>query len=94
MPQSQRYSLEHLQIQTEDGIVLPGLWYTPTQKDSQTACIFLHGCGNASIFYKVDKMHLFAERLAEQGIHFSRLITAVPPMCANSPESLREKSRK
>ncbi len=70
MPKSQHYTLEHVQIHAEDGIQLPGLWYTPTHKDTKTAFIYLHGCGNASIFYKVQKMHTFAEILAEQGIHF------------------------
>lgn len=70
MPNTQLYTLEHIAFTTPDGFSLPGLWYSPERNDTQTVCVFLHGCGSSSVFYKVEKMHIFAQELSKQGIHF------------------------
>ncbi len=64
------FILDHIELKTNDGLTLPGLWYESIQEGADTACIFLHGCGSSSVFYKSEKMKTFAKQLSKQGIHF------------------------
>lgn len=70
MPNTQPYTLQHVELKTHDGFSLPGLWYVPQKTKNKTAFIFLHGCGSSSVFYKAQKMDIFAQELSRQGISF------------------------
>lgn len=63
------FTLEHIEITTEDHLALPGLFFTPTTP-TKTAVLYLHGNGGSSIFYKPELLDLFAQSLTSQGIAF------------------------
>lgn len=56
-------------FKTPDGLLLPGLLYKPKNKTDKAA-LFLHGNGSASVFYKVEEMNLFGEKLTRKNIAF------------------------
>ncbi|MEK7571901.1 MAG: alpha/beta hydrolase [Patescibacteria group bacterium] len=55
-----------IQIETSDGLTLPGIFYEVPQ--SKKAAIFLHGNGSASVFYKDDFRGGQAKALQAQSI--------------------------
>lgn len=63
------FSLQHVTFVTQDELRLPGLFFQPTTP-TKRAVIFLHGCGSASVFYKQEKLQLFAQALARNNWAF------------------------
>lgn len=59
---------EVVQIKTEDGLTLPGLFYKA--EGSKKAAIFLHGNGSSSVFYSDDLRVEQARALNEKGISY------------------------
>lgn len=57
---------EFIEIQTKDGLYLPGLFYV--SKASKKVAIFLHGNGSSSVFYNEKVNKIFAEELNKKGI--------------------------
>lgn len=57
-----------VQIKTEDGLTLPGLFYESDK--SKKAAIFLHGNGSASVFYSDDLKEEQAKILNNKGISY------------------------
>ncbi len=57
-----------VQIETDDGLTLPGLLYEAT--DSKKAAIFLHGNGSSSVFYSDDLKEKQAKALNKKGISY------------------------
>lgn len=55
-----------IEINTEDGLTLPGLLFEAP--NSTRVAIFLHGNGSQSVFYDQPKLALLAEQLNNQGI--------------------------
>lgn len=55
-----------VQVKTEDGLTLPGLFYEA--QNSKKVLINLHGNGSSSIFYHDDTMQDFAEIVNKAGI--------------------------
>lgn len=55
-----------VQVETADGLTLPGLFYKP--KNSQKAAIHLHGNGSTSVFYSDDQRETLAKTLGKEGI--------------------------
>ena len=62
-----RAKSELIQFQATDGLLLPGLLYEPSRSD--TAAIWLHGNGDASIFY-AERTNLLAEEFLKRGVAF------------------------
>lgn len=61
-------SPEFVQIETADGLTLPGLMYAA--QDSQKAAIYLHGNGSSSIFYDDDLRTEQVKALNNVGISY------------------------
>lgn len=59
---------EHIQLQTSDNLLLPGLLFEPGRK-SKRAAIYLHGMGS-SIFYTVNYTNALAASILGRGIAF------------------------
>lgn len=59
---------EIIQIKTEDGLTLPGLFYNV--RNSKKAAIFLHGNGSSSVFYSDDLKGEQAKVLNNNGISY------------------------
>ncbi len=57
-----------VQIKTEDGLTLPGLFYEA--RGSEKAAIFLHGNGSSSVFYSDDLKEEQAKALVNKGISY------------------------
>src|SRR3989344_3360034 len=57
-----------VQIKTEDGLTLPGLFYEA--RGSKKAAIFLHGNGSSSVFYSDDLKGEQAKALVNKGISY------------------------
>lgn len=57
-----------IQIKTEDGLTLPGLFYEAI--DSEKVAIFLHGNGSSSVFYSDDLKQEQAKALVNKGISY------------------------
>jgi len=57
-----------IQIKTEDGLTLPGLFYESDK--SKRAAIFLHGNGSSSVFYSDDLKEEQAKALNNKGISY------------------------
>ncbi|PIY70585.1 hypothetical protein COY89_00340 [Candidatus Roizmanbacteria bacterium CG_4_10_14_0_8_um_filter_36_36] len=57
-----------VQIKTEDGLTLPGLFYEIDK--SKKAAIFLHGNGSSSVFYSDDLKEEQAKALNNKGISY------------------------
>lgn len=57
-----------VQIKTEDGLTLPGLFYEAG--GSKKAAIFLHGNGSSSVFYSDDLKEEQAKALNEKGVSY------------------------
>jgi pimeloyl-ACP methyl ester carboxylesterase len=57
-----------VQIQTEDGLILPGLLYEAPK--SEKVAVHLHGNGSTSVFYSDDQRGILAQALIEEGISF------------------------
>ncbi len=55
---------EYIEIQTKDGLTLPGLLYR-SEKD-KAVVIYLHGNGSSSVFYDEAKNRVFAEALVKK----------------------------
>jgi len=68
MPSDQP-NLQLVQFEAKDGIVLPGLLYSPKDKTNKVA-LYLHGNGSASIFYSPEKMNYLAKSLNKKQIAF------------------------
>lgn len=60
---------ELVSFSTSDHLELPGLFFEPP-KPTGRLVIWLHGNGSASIFYKVKKMNLLADKLTSIGWAF------------------------
>ncbi len=58
--------LRLIRFQATDGVVLPGLLYEPARR-SRDAAIFLHGNGDASVFY-AGRTNILGEELTRRGI--------------------------
>lgn len=56
-------------VSTRDGLELPGLLYEPRRK-TRKAVIFLHGNGDSSVFYPVERTNGFAKALTRAGWAF------------------------
>lgn len=56
-------------FRSTDGLALPGLLYEPS-RGSREAAIFLHGNGDASVFYSARRTNAFGEELTRRGIAF------------------------
>ncbi len=59
---------ELIDLQTSDGLTLPGLLYSAPR--SKKAAIFLHGNGSTSIFYNKDELDAMAAGLAKRSVSF------------------------
>lgn len=57
-----------IQIETSDGLTLPGLFYQV--KKSKKVAIWLHGNGTSSVFYNSDRYFAIAHELNKRGISF------------------------
>lgn len=57
-----------VQIKTEDGLTLPGIFYDAS--NSKKAAIFLHGNGSSSVFYSDDLKEEQANALKGKGIAY------------------------
>lgn len=57
-----------IQIKTDDGLTLPGLFYEA--EDAKKVAIFLHGNGSSSVFYSDDLKEEQAKALNEKGISY------------------------
>lgn len=57
-----------VQIKTEDGLTLPGLFYEAP--NSKKAAIFLHGNGSSSVFYSDDLKEEQANALNNKGVSY------------------------
>lgn len=62
-----RMRLRLLSFRSTDGLALPGLLYEPARKTSSVA-LFLHGNGDASVFYSAQRTNAFAKEMARRGI--------------------------
>ncbi|MDB5185306.1 MAG: hypothetical protein JWN38_1114 [Candidatus Saccharibacteria bacterium] len=58
---------EHIELTTTDGLLLPGLLYTPV-KDTTRVAIWLHGMGDSGVFYTPRRITALAEALTARGI--------------------------
>ncbi len=61
--------LRLLSFRSTDGLAMPGLLYEPRRKTASVA-LFLHGNGDASVFYSARRTNAFAEEMARGGIAF------------------------
>jgi pimeloyl-ACP methyl ester carboxylesterase len=61
--------LRLVSFRSTDGLALPGLLYEPARRTSEAA-IFLHGNGDASVFYSARRTNAFGEEMARRGIAF------------------------
>lgn len=61
--------LSLVEIEATDRILLPGLLYEPDRR-SRHAAIWLHGNGDASIFYSVERMNAIGAALAAKKMAF------------------------
>ena len=59
---------ELVEFTTTDNLFLPGLLFTPQNKKTKKAAIFLHGNGSASVFYSVTRAKALARQFSKQGI--------------------------
>lgn len=59
--------LRLLTFRSTDGLALPGLLYEPARATTEAA-LFLHGNGDASIFYSSARTNAFGEEMARRGI--------------------------
>lgn len=59
---------EFINIKTEDGLILPGLFHEVSK--SKKAMIVLHGNGSSSIFYENTPNKAFSEALSKKGISY------------------------
>ena len=57
-----------VQIKTEDGLILPGLFYEAP--NFKKAAIFIHGNGSSSVFYSDDLKEEQAKTLNQKGISY------------------------
>ncbi|MGH9456244.1 MAG: alpha/beta hydrolase [Thermoanaerobaculia bacterium] len=57
-----------LTFRSTDGLALPGLLYEPSRTRRRDAAIFLHGNGDASVFYSARRTNAFGEALSRRGI--------------------------
>ncbi|HSX09314.1 MAG TPA: DUF1749 domain-containing protein [Candidatus Saccharimonadales bacterium] len=57
---------KHIQIETQDGLTLPGLLYEA--QHAQKAMIYLHGNGSSSVFYNDDQRSELAKALHHKGV--------------------------
>ncbi len=55
-----------VQFQTKDGLTLPGLLYEAKKKGA--VCIWLHGNGNSSVFYKQEENGIYAGELFKKDV--------------------------
>lgn len=60
-----------IQVNTQDGLTLPGLLYSPLE--SKKVAIYLHGNGSSSIFYSDDLREGYASELSKRDISFLAL---------------------
>ncbi|HSN68704.1 MAG TPA: hypothetical protein VLV48_05630, partial [Thermoanaerobaculia bacterium] len=58
-----------ISFRTTDGLALPGLLYEPRRGSTEVA-LFLHGNGDASVFYSARRTNAFAEEMTRRGIAF------------------------
>jgi pimeloyl-ACP methyl ester carboxylesterase len=61
-------SPQFIQVETNDGLTLPGLFYEA--ENSQEAAIYLHGNGSSSVFYSDDTREKQAKTLNSQSISY------------------------
>lgn len=61
--------LSLVEVEATDHVLLPGLLYEPDRR-SRHAAIWLHGNGDASIFYAVERMNAIGRELSARGIAF------------------------
>ncbi|HVR42801.1 MAG TPA: alpha/beta fold hydrolase [Thermoanaerobaculia bacterium] len=56
-----------IRFRSSDGLGLPGLLYEPS-RESREAALFLHGNGDASVFYSATRTNAFGEEMTRRGI--------------------------
>jgi pimeloyl-ACP methyl ester carboxylesterase len=61
--------LRLLNFRSTDGLALPGLLYEPPRRTREVA-LFLHGNGDASVFYSGRRTNAFAEEMTRRRIAF------------------------
>ncbi|HEY0787400.1 MAG TPA: hypothetical protein VGE86_02065, partial [Thermoanaerobaculia bacterium] len=61
--------LRFVSFRSTDGLALPGLLYEPPRKTTSVA-LFLHGNGDASVFYSARRTNAFGEEMARRGMAF------------------------
>ncbi|HEY0592346.1 MAG TPA: alpha/beta fold hydrolase [Thermoanaerobaculia bacterium] len=61
--------LRLVSFRSTDGLALPGLLYEPPRKTTSVA-LFLHGNGDASVFYSARRTNAFGEEMARRGMAF------------------------
>ncbi len=61
--------LRLLTFRSTDGLAMPGLLYEPRTK-TRSVALFLHGNGDASVFYSARRTNAFGEEMARRGIAF------------------------
>ena len=68
--------LRLLSFRSADGLALPGLLYEPRRPSTEVA-LFLHGNGDASVFYSARRTNAFAEEMTRRGVAFFAFPTAI-----------------